>query len=260
MRKISLALIGFLWLSACTPKVNLPEGAPPYLKTKELLEQVKSSSLAFETLVLKGKGRYQSPSDRQSFRFEIRMANDSALWIDIADPILGIKVARGLVTSDETAYYNRLNRSFSKGSSADLAQKIGFQFDFEPLLAVLSASFLDGGFEWYQNYEVQTYGLSNAPSSTEQIPPPPGAPLINQSFDSKSFRPVAYRISRPQAGQNLIINLSEYQDFEGQSFPSQIHLEYQERSEMIIDLEITGLSLDQKISFPFRIPDGYEPI
>lgn len=260
MRKISLALLGLFWLSACNPKVNLPEGAPPYLKTKELLAEVKSKSLVFETLVLKGKGRYQTPSDRQSFRFEIRMAKDSALWIDIADPILGLKVARGLVTKEQTAYYNRLDRSYSQGSSAELAQKIGFQFDFEPLLAVLSASFLDGGFEWYQNYEVQTYGLSNAPSSPDQVPPPPGAPLIWQSFDAKSFRPLSYRISRPEVGQNLIINLQDYQSFEGPTFPKQIHLEYRERSEMIIDLEITDLNLDQKISFPFRIPDGYEPI
>ena len=260
MRKLSLLLLSLFLVQACTPKVNLPEGAPPYLKTKDLIEKAKAKSLSFKSLKLSGKGRYQTESSRQSFRFEIRMAKDSLIWIDLADPILGLKVARAVLTAEEGAYFNRLDRTFSRGSSAELAQKVGFQFDFKPLMAVLSASFLDGDFEWYQDYQVSYYGLSNLPQTPDQVPPPPGEPQLFQTFDAEYFRPLSYRIARPQFGQNLLIELKEYQDFESTRFPSKIHLEYIEKSEMVLDLELTSVSVDEKLSYPFRIPNGYEPI
>ncbi len=260
MRKFGLIMMAVLLTQACTPKVNLPEGAPPYIKTKDLIEKLEDSSLAFKTLKLRGKGRYQTESSRQSFRIEIRIAKDSLIWIDLADPILGLKVARGLLSAEEGSYFNRLDRTYSSGSSEELAQKIGFQFDFAPLMAVLSAGFLKDDQQWYQNYQPGFYQLSNVPSEEGQGPPSMGVPQIHQSFEPEFFRPINYRLRRPEQGQNLVIDLKEYQSFEEHRFPSKIHLEYLSQTELVLDLEVTDLSIDENLSFPFRIPDGYEPI
>jgi len=260
MRKLLAILFAFAFLSSCTPKVNLPEGAPPYVKTEELLEKIQAGSMDFQTLVLKGKGRFQDSKQKQSFRFEMRIAKDSLIWIDIADPILGLKVARGQINAQETSYYNRLDRTFSSGSSQALAQKIGFQFDFKPLMAILSANRIQWDMPWYQSYQPGHYALVNFPQDSSQALPAAGSPLIEQHFDPSSYRAINYKISRPTEGQNLFVSLENYQDFENLSFPQKVHLEYRDQSELVIDLEFTKVEIDQKLSFPFRIPKGYEAI
>ena len=260
MRKIGIMLLMLLFVASCKPKAKLPVGSAAYLKTKDLIEKVKAQSLAFETLVLEGKGRYQSGSSKQSFRFEMRIAKDSLIWVDLADPFLGLKVARGPISQDEVAYYNRLERNYQKGSSSEIAQKIGFRFDFQPLMSVLSASYLDWNQNWYQDYQPGVYQLVNYPLNQDQIPPSPEYPLMTQSFSAKSYRPSSFRFQRPQEGQNLLIRLDGYRNFGEILFPAQMHFEYLEKSEIIIDLEITDLKRNESLSYPFRIPGNYEQL
>lgn len=261
MPKLIYFILALALIYGCGPKVDLPEGAPKYYKTAELIKRAKEGSVNFKTMAIKGKGRYEENGKGQGFRFEIRLAKDSLIWLDIADPFLGLKVVRGLIDQQNTTYYNRLERNYQQGSSEALAQQIGFSFDFEPMMGILSASFLSWDQNWYQDYQVGHYQLVNYPLEADQNPPPPSSPLISQNLAPESFRPIAYRFRRPQAGQDMRIELLRYEDFEGLSFPSQINLDFRENNKVIkVDLDIKEVQIDKKLSFPFRIPPGYEKL
>ena len=261
MRNWHLIILALFIFQACGPKVELPEGAPALEKTPKLIEKAKAKSMSFKSLNIKGKGRFTENGKGQSFRYEIRIAKDSLIWVDISDPFIGLGVARGFLNKEEVAYYNRLERNYQKGKSENLAQYLGFSFDFEPMMAVLSASFLDWNQNWYQDYQPGKYQLVNYPLKADQIPPAPGSPLISQSLHPKSYRPLEYRFRRPQEGQDMNILLKEYQNFGLYMFPSTLDLTYQEGKKKInIVLEISDLSVDETLSFPFRIPPSYEKL
>lgn len=260
MRKL-LAFITLLSLQACGPKVQLPEGAPPYLKTKELIEKAEAEALSFENLSIKGKGRYEENGKGQSFRFEIRLVQDSLIWVDIADPFLGLKVARGILSAEEVSYYNRLERNYRQGPADQMANYIGFTFDFKPMMTVLSASFSQWNMKWYQDYQPDVYQLLNYSTEEGAAPPPAGSPLMSQALHPQSFRPLHFKLRRPQSGQNLQIELKDYQAFSDFEFPSLVQMDFQENSKkLMLRLEITDVKRNENQTYPFRIPPSYEKL
>jgi hypothetical protein len=258
MRKLGLYFIILGFITACGPKVDLPEGSPPLLQTAKLIDLAKDNGLIFSSLKINGRGKFSGQGLNQSFKYELRVAHDSLIWIDIADPILGLKIARGLITKNEVAFFNRLNRKYQKGSSEEMAQKLGFNFDFEPLMSILSASFLNWEQSWRQDYRPHSYFLVNYPISAGQLPPPPGVPLMEQELESKSFRPQSFKFDRPTQGQKLEVQLLEYQDFDAVQYPRKMLFNYKGKAPITIELEVSDLSLNEVLSFPFRIPSSYE--
>ncbi len=246
---------------SCGPKVKLPEGAPPYLKTEKLIEKAQEGSLDFETLVLKGKGRFEDSKQKQSFRFEIRIAKDSLIWVDVADPFIGIKVARGQLSREKLSFYNRLERNYQEGSSSELAKSLGFSFDFEPMMSVLSASFLEWNQKWYQDYQPGNYQLVNYPLEEGQAPPSSEYPLITQMLSPREYRNLEYHFRRPQNGQDMQIVFSEYKSFDALSFPESLELKYTEAQKNLrIQLEFSDVIINKNLSYPFRIPPSYEKL
>ena len=110
-RLYSISLL--LLLAGCGPKRNLPKGSPSFLKDADLWEQIDGSELQFNSLEIKGSGSYtEVGSPKLSFKFTIKVAKDSLIWIDLADPILGLKLVRGILSKEKLAYYNRLERNY----------------------------------------------------------------------------------------------------------------------------------------------------
>lgn len=261
MRKLLLFATLFAFIQSCGPKVDLPEGAPPYLKTKELIEKAEAQALDFETLSIKGKGRYEENGKGQSFRFEIRLAQDSLIWVDIADPFLGLKVARGVLSAKEVSYYNRLERNYRQGPTAQLSDYLGFAFDFQPMMTVLSASFSTWDMDWYQDYQPEFYQLHNFSTEEGAAPPAAGLPLMSQMLHAQSFRPVDFKLRRPESGQNLQISLQEYSRFADFDFPTLVEMNFQEAAKKLnLRLEISDVKRNENLSYPFRIPPSYEKL
>lgn len=249
----------FTLLTACKPKKDLPEGAPNYLKDKELWSAIKDKALDFEALEISGSGNYSGADTKLSFRFKLRVLKDSLIWVDLADPILGLKIVRGQLSREQVAYYNRLDRSYFKGNSAQLAQDAGFSFDFEPLMAILSANVLEWNMAWQQEYIPAFYALNNYPSDST-APPVGDLSLVRQEVLNEQFRPHYLEVKRPTRGQILQVNYQNYQDFDGILYPGNISIRLVQSSENQISLDIKSVEKMTEPRFPFRIPDSYEQL
>ncbi len=253
-------LLIILLVQACGPKKDLPEGAPSYLKDKELWETIQENRLTFNNLEVKGSGRYTEKDGASlSFRFTLRMAKDSLIWIDIADPILGLKIIRAQIDADQVSYFNRLERSYFEGSSAQLAAQEGFRFDFEPLMAILSANVLDWDQLWRQNYVEQYYELNNFPREGDTMPVGELS-LIKQAIGPQDFRPRGLELKRPTQGELLQVRYEDYKDFDQLLFPESIRLRLVNKTDNQIELDIKSVEKNQVLSYPFRIPSNYEAL
>lgn len=256
LKRISFLLV--LFLAACSPKKKLPEGAPSLLSNAKLWENIHSNTLAFETLELKGSGSYEdSKGTKLSFRYTLRALKDSLIWIDLADPILGLKLVRAQITAEEVAYYNRLDRTYFKGNSTELASAAGFSFDFEPLMAIISANVIEWDQEWRQEFIQNYYRLSNYPEDPKKLGP---ATLMKQTLLSESFRPMSFEIDRPGNTESMRVQFEDYKDFENHAYPQKIAISVLKEGVNKIEINVRALALNQNPKFPFRIPNNYNAL
>lgn len=256
LKRISFLLVVFL--AACSPKKKLPEGAPSLLSNNRLWENIHSNSLEFETLELKGNGSYEdSKGTKLSFRYTLRVLKDSLIWIDLADPLLGLKLVRAQITAKEVAYYNRLDRSYFKGNSEELAANAGFSFDFEPLMAIISANVIEWDQEWHQEFIQNYYRINNYPEDQKGAG---ASPLMKQTLFSESFRPMSFDINRPRNNETMRVDFQGYKDFDGHSYPEKIAISVSKDGINKVEINVRSLELNQNPKFPFRIPNNYNAL
>lgn len=259
MRWIVKILFPIIAISACGPKTKLPEGAPPFLKKAELLENVNKAELKFKTLRLSGKGVFNSDKERQSFRFDIRMLNDSLIWINISDPLLGIGIARGLITPGEVSYYNSLDKSFYRGSPLGLQQQLGFNFAFQNLFPLLSAN--APGFEQSTISHVPgSYVIMNFDPSGKTPPSPQQEAFTEVYISPDSFRPLKIEIKEPVNSRSYAAEYGDYVNTAEVMFPEKIALIYQAESSATIELDINRIEPNGAFGFPYSIPASYEQV
>lgn len=256
-RLYSISLL--LLLAGCGPKRNLPKGSPSFLKDADLWEQIDGSELQFNSLEIKGSGSYtEVGSPKLSFKFTIKVAKDSLIWIDLADPILGLKLVRGILSKEKLAYYNRLERNYFEGPSTEMAAKLGFNFEFEPLMALLGANVLRWNQDWRQVFVPAYYEFNNYP--TDSLPPTGEINLMRQQIIPANFRPNYLELKKPTSGEILQINYEDYQEMDGSLYPEEINLRVLQSADHRIELKVRSLKVNPKQSYPFRIPKDYNAL
>ena len=81
------------------------------LSGAERLAQLEAQLLAADSTAVRtvAKVQYVPKNGKPlSLRADIRTYSDSLFWVDLSDPVLGIKVARALITKDTALAYSRL--------------------------------------------------------------------------------------------------------------------------------------------------------
>ena len=258
MKRIASFLALILFLGSCGLKRNLPEGAPSYLKLSKLEDKIQAQAFQFEKLSIKGKGRVRSPEFNQSFRYEIRILKDSLIWVDIADPFIGLKVARGILSPQGFSYYNRLNRDYAEGSPASMAKKLGIEFQFAPLMAALGANYWQMEGKRFQSFIAQSYLIHNYDPTGKVQSIEAQSEFVNQEIEAQLFRPNYLEIKQPTAGKVFRVQYLDYQEFGDFQFPSQVEIEFIDGNKTQVILDIKSVEKHEKLSTPYSIPSKYD--
>jgi hypothetical protein len=258
MRRL-LLLFGILSLTtACGIKRELPENSPSYLKLSKLEENIKEQAFRFENLRIKGKGRVQSASFNQSFRYEIRVLKDSLIWVDISDPFIGLKVARGILSPQGFSYYNRLERNYAAGDIKGMTEKLGIDFQFAPLMAALSANYWQMDGEKFQSFIANSYLIHNYDPSGKSPSLGTQEEFVNQKIEQLLFRPSLLEIKQALTGKTFTVKYTNYQDFADFKFPSKVEIEFLSNTSTLIILDINSVEKSKTLSTPYSIPSQYD--
>jgi hypothetical protein len=76
-----------------------------------------------------------------------------------------------------------------------------------------------------------------------------------------NFKIVSATVSQPDYNRFLNVQYSDYQNVEGQFFPTNISIVSTEDTEQTkIEINYRKIDLNVNINFPFEIPSGYKQI
>ena len=122
MKKTLFFLCSLLVVMSCKTKEKALVRVKDFINPKEAMEALAMARPVADRYHIRGTGTFSQGGDGVSFRFDLRMKTDSAMWIEVSDPVLGIRAARLLATKDTVVIVNLIEGYYQKMAVDQLLQ------------------------------------------------------------------------------------------------------------------------------------------
>ncbi|WP_203294951.1 DUF4292 domain-containing protein [Luteirhabdus pelagi] len=248
---IALLLSLFL-LSACGGAKGVDGNSMKTLSAEKVIDYHDAAMPDFETLAARMQVVYADDDSQQSITVSLRMEKDKTIWIKAS--ILGITMAKALITPTSVQYYESVGGTYFNGDFALLSEWLNTDITFEKAQAILlgqSLFALDG----------KTYKSEVVQMKHQLQPKQQPMDFIHSLLLYPNFKIAAESLSQPSQNRLLTLRYDEYQQLEGGFYPTSVHLQTAEGDDKTtIDLTYKKIDVNASVGFPFNIPNGYDEI
>ena len=148
---IGLLFFGFLVSCSAKKAVIAETPANNKLSADKIIDNHYKNKLNFNTLYIKSSVSYRDPNQSQNVTAEIKIKKDEIILVSIR--ILGITMAKALITPEKVQYYEKLNSSYFDGNYSALSKLLGTDLDFQKVQNLLLGQAFD-------NLKTGKYNLS----------------------------------------------------------------------------------------------------
>ncbi|MBP0902823.1 DUF4292 domain-containing protein [Mariniflexile gromovii] len=250
LKYIVFTLLAFLVFNCKSSKTIAGGEANLNLNAKQLLKENAKSTPDFKTLQSRLKITYAQDDKVQSYTVNFRAKKDEVIWISAT-----FSVVKALVTPEKVSFYNKLDNTYFEGDYKYLSDLLGTELDFQKVQNLLLGEAI---FPLNSNaYEVSV-------NDTSYILQPKQQRELFEIFfllDPVHFKIKSQQVSQPKALRHLQIDYLTYQEVEKQTLPENIKvIAVEANKETIIELEFKGVTLNEDLSFPYKIPSGFKEI
>lgn len=207
----------------------------------------------FKTLNSRLRLQYQDEERSQSVTVSFRMQKDSAIWMSAQ--LLGIPLAKVLITQDKVSYYEKIGKTYFDGDYSLVSQWLGTPLDFKKLQNLLIGQAI-------YDLREEKYILSES-TQGYQLVPSNGLELVKKLFllDAKNFKTLAQQLAQEKENRNVTITYPKYQQVNNQNFPEEIKIVANSAGKGTqVDISYRTVTFNESVSFPFEIPSGYDEI
>lgn len=238
---------------SCKSKKRVSETALTSLSVRNVVDEHRKAFPDFETLATRVQLQYDDGKSKQRVSANIRMKKDEIIWITAN--VLGITVAKAMLTPDSVQIYESISRRSFEGDYRVLSNWLGIDIDFKQAQAIFLGQSV---------MELKANSLLYAISDNKYtLEPKFQHPLFKQhlAIYPSNFKVANYSLE--QTDQNRIFTLS-YADYDkvGEDYyPSQISIQSIDDKKILrLHIDTRKIDLNPKLSFPFKIPSGYKAI
>ncbi|HMT29445.1 MAG TPA: DUF4292 domain-containing protein [Bacteroidia bacterium] len=231
----------------------------------DLQQLISDHSFKASSISAKAAVKTEIGDQSNSFNFNLRLLTDSVIWISIS-PLLGIEVARVVITRDSVKFLDRLNKKYSVTDFEYLTQLLHVNVDFDILQGVLTGNL----FAYKKNkfnsvyleekyYILSTLSKRKLKRSMEDVDP--NKPIVQDLYvDGQTYRITRLSIEDQRVQKSLLTDYQDHRVTDGGLFPFQSKTLIKAEKEVKIEIEYNKITLNTNPEFPFTIPDGYEKI
>jgi hypothetical protein len=249
-----IGLLSFYILVSCSAKkAAIAETvANDKLTSDKIIDNHYKNTLNFNTLYIKSNVSYRDPSQTQNVTAEIKIKKDEIILVSIR--ILGITVAKALITPEKVQYYEKLNSSYFDGNYSTLSKLLGTELDFQKVQNLLFGEAIDNLRNGKYNFTLEDnkYKLASVSNSG-----------ISKTFylSGDNYLVKKEEISQPGLERMLQIIYPARKSAEEYNLPSGISIEANQNSEKTtININYNSISFNEELSFPYSVPNSYERV
>lgn len=263
-----LSIIAAVLFTGCTTSRKAIREPLREQGSEFLMNKLKENELRFHTLSTKFSATYTRDRKKTDISGQLRICKDSMIWISIT-PMLGIEMARFVLTPDSIKYLNRINATVMLKDFKYINQLLNKTLDFDMAQAFLTGNdfslyetntfraSIDGG-----EYKLNTSNRRKLRRFVRRSDDEISIPLQSIWLDPDSFK--ISRVMLKEAERDPRKFTAEYSGFEqteGQRIPAVLDFRIETDKEKIrIKVDYSRVTLDESVSFPFSVPESYTPI
>lgn len=249
-----IAMALFLFLASCVGSRTVSGiGIENALPISQVLTLHQSANPRFNTLASRVQVVYDDGKRSQSITVSLRMEKDQTIWMKAS--ILGITLAKILITPDKVSYYETISNTYFEGNFELLSDWLGTELDFEKTQAILLGQSIF-------KLNKDQYKLTVINNKYKLEPRKQPFNFIHSIFlNPDNYKMVSGSLSQPNDDRLLSLRYGDYQQVEGSYYPSDILIDATQKEEKTkITVIYKSIDINPTVSFPFSIPEGFEQI
>jgi hypothetical protein len=251
---ISLFLV--IFLVSCKAKVVVvPEtkvATDNIMAADKIIENHYNNKNDFSTLYIKANAKYQDDKQSQNVTAEIKIKKDDRILISVR--VLGITMAKAMITPTSVQYYEKIGNKYFEGDYAGLSKWIGTDLDFNKVQNIFLGKALDDMHK--AKYQVSIidkwYKLENNSDS-----------LTKKAFffEGDNFLIKKQEVTQPSLERTLQIQYPDYKKYNEMILPLSLIIDaFQKDTQTSINIDYKNVTFNEDLSFPYSVPEGYERI
>jgi hypothetical protein len=232
----------------------------------ELLTAIYDSSFSAQWFSGKASVETDVEGKTNSFDISLRVKKDSVIWISIS-PLLGIEIARVLLTRDSVKFMDRYHKKFQVTDYNFLNELLRMNVDFDIVQGILTGNlfaykkskFNSVFIEENQYYILSTLSKHKLKRSLEEKDP--NKPVIQDIWISDAnYRIIRLSIEDDRVKKSLVSDYSDFRHTDSGIFPFQSKTIVKAEKDVNISIEYSKVAVNEQQEFPFTIPNSYERI
>jgi len=251
MKKI-IILFGLVLLVSCKSKqiAVAEQGASEKIEASKIIQGHYSNKFNFETANIRTSVSYKDDKTSLSVNGDIRIKKEEIILVSAR--ILGFPLAKALITPTRVSYYSKDGRFFD-GDYTMLSRWLGTDLDFKKVQNILLGQAMDDLTKTNYNVSIENekYKLkskANANITKEFL------------FEGANFLLKDQVISQKDPMRSLEVSYPAYKAYDKATLPLNMIIEAFQKGNVRIEVDYNSISFDEKLSFPYNIPEGYEQI
>jgi len=251
-----ICLSSSLTLVSCKAKAkvaNVSKSTDTNRMTAErIIENYYANKNDFNTLYIKSNVKYSDEKQTQNLTAEIKIKKNEQILVSIR--FLGITMAKALITPTKVSYYEKLNASYFEGDFSTLSKWLGTDLDFNKVQNILLGQAMDdltkGNYK--DSLVDQTYRLENISNdNTKKF----------FFFNKEKFLLNKQEIAQIIENRKIEVSYSDYKMYNESPIPSDIAINAeQEKGKTEIKLGYSTITINEELTFPYSVPNGYKRI
>lgn len=253
MKKV-FGLIFLVLLMSCTAKKGVVRKEIPANKisTEKVIANHYDIKNDFKTLYLKSDVRYSDAHQTHNVTAEIKILKDEKILVSIR--FLGITMAKALITPQSVSYYEKINSNYFEGDFSTLSKWLGTDLDFSKIQNILLGEAMEDlkKGEYNMVLEDTTFRLNSASASgIEKV----------YFIENMSFLIKKQEISQVSKNRKLQVVYPEFKTYSDFRLPGSLEIQATENTKKTnITIANTNVALNEELSFPYKVPQGYTRI
>jgi hypothetical protein len=263
---IILTFFGLLLFQACHSTKEVREVA----ETKEaavdsVFHLMQQNQFDYEWFTGKFSASYKQGDKKQNFSGQFRIRKDSVIWLSIY-AAMNIEVFRIMITPDSIKMLNRLKKTYFVKNVNFINEQFNTDVDFDILQSLL----MGVDFAYYETdkftlsinenrYKLSTMGRGKLKKYVQTQEDLEKVMVQNMWINPDNYKILKQSIKQVKSPNKKVI--ATYEDFrpvDNQIFPFSIHFRLVDEKPVLLDLQYKSIIINQKLTFPFKVPRKYK--
>ena len=240
-----LPFLFFFFVLACKSTSEMSGSSAKKMSAKQLSKQMLAADYEFDFLQAKARIKFDDGSINQSFTANIRIENNSTIWISLTGPF-GIEGARVMMNKDRIQIIDRLNNKYYDEEYTFIDKYLSFQTNLLFLQNLIVGNVFQDELSKYKVLSDQDNYIINYDYNG----------LEAKYTVSPNYKYRRVEMDEKFGNRKIEMDFNDYKFIDEYLFAMLRNIHFSENeNDVFIEMNFSKVKKENALEFPFNVPD-----